>query len=92
MWHFREDYNRIQDPESKIAEDEPVVLFRAKDRFFIAVVCFYMICNCIFLFQDGRYFNSARRMIKLCINGLKRTIDWYDTNSNYKKVKYPDAD
>lgn len=31
MRHAREDYNRIQDPEGKIAEDEPVFLLRAKD-------------------------------------------------------------
>ena len=31
MIHARDDYNRIQDPEGKIAEDEPVFLIRAKD-------------------------------------------------------------
>lgn len=31
MKHAREDYNRIQDPEGKIGENEPVFLFRAKD-------------------------------------------------------------
>lgn len=31
MLHARESYNRIQDPEGKIAEDEPVFLLRAKD-------------------------------------------------------------
>jgi hypothetical protein len=32
MKHAREDYNRIQDPEKKIPEDEPVFLIRAQDR------------------------------------------------------------
>jgi len=32
MIHAREDYNRIQDPEGKIGEDEPVFLVRAKDK------------------------------------------------------------
>lgn len=32
MIHAREDYNRIQDPEGKIGEDEPVFLLRAKDK------------------------------------------------------------
>lgn len=32
MIHAREDYNRIQDPSGKIAQDEPVFLLRAKDR------------------------------------------------------------
>ena len=31
MLHAREDYNRIQDPEGKIPEDEPVFIIRAQD-------------------------------------------------------------
>lgn len=31
MRHARPDYNRIQDPESKIPADEPVFLLRAQD-------------------------------------------------------------
>lgn len=31
MLHAREDYNRIQDPENKIPEDEPVFLLRGQD-------------------------------------------------------------
>lgn len=31
MLHARPDYNRIQDPENKIPEDEPVFLLRAQD-------------------------------------------------------------
>jgi hypothetical protein len=38
MKHAREDYNRIQDPENKIAEDEPVFLLRAQDKFSPEVV------------------------------------------------------
>ena len=32
MIHARNDYNRIQDPENKIPEDEPVFLLRAQDQ------------------------------------------------------------
>lgn len=32
MLHARRDYNRIQDPENKIPEDEPVFLLRAQDK------------------------------------------------------------
>lgn len=32
MIHAREDFNRIQDPAKKIANDEPVFLIRAKDK------------------------------------------------------------
>jgi len=31
MIHAREDYNRIQDPDNKIPEDEPVFLLRGQD-------------------------------------------------------------
>ena len=32
MLHARKDYNRIQDPENRIPEDEPVFLLRAQDQ------------------------------------------------------------
>lgn len=38
MKHFREDYNRIQDPENRIPEDEPVFLLRGQDAFAPTVV------------------------------------------------------
>jgi len=33
MLHARADYNRIQDPENKIPQNEPVFLLRGKDKF-----------------------------------------------------------
>lgn len=33
MIHARKDYNRIQDPENKIPQDEPVFLLRGQDIF-----------------------------------------------------------
>lgn len=32
MIHARDDYNRIQDPEGKIPDDEPVFLIRGQDK------------------------------------------------------------
>jgi len=32
MKHARKDYDRIQDPENKIPENEPVLLLRAQDE------------------------------------------------------------
>lgn len=84
MIHFREDYNRIQDPENKIGQDEPVILFRAQDRFFIAVVCFYIIIHVL----QGLYTNQSKMMVKTCIKGLVKTWDWYENHKNV--VKYPD--
>jgi hypothetical protein len=36
--HARPDYQRIQDPDQHIPDDEPVFLLRAQDRFAPAVV------------------------------------------------------
>jgi hypothetical protein len=36
--HARSDYNRIQDPEGKIPENEPVFLIRAQDEVGAAAV------------------------------------------------------
>jgi len=33
MIHARKDYDRIQDPEKKIPQDEPVFLLRGQDKF-----------------------------------------------------------
>lgn len=41
MKHAREDYNRIQDPENIIPEDEPVFLLRGKDVCAPATVRFW---------------------------------------------------
>ena len=41
MIHARTDYDRIQDPAGKIADDEPVMLFRAKDVLFPAILAKY---------------------------------------------------
>lgn len=38
MLHSRKDYDRIQDPEGKIGEDEPVFLMRAQDDAFLDAV------------------------------------------------------
>jgi hypothetical protein len=42
MLHARQDYqNRIVDLDQKIGADEPVMLFRAQDKHFVEVLCFY---------------------------------------------------
>ena len=41
MLHARKDYNRIQDPENKIPEDEPVFLLRAQDQVAAEVVRYW---------------------------------------------------
>lgn len=41
MIHARTDYDRIQDPAQQIGADEPVMLFRAKDVLFPAILAKY---------------------------------------------------
>jgi hypothetical protein len=41
MKHWRADYARIQDPEGKIPDDEPVFLLRAQDALAATAVRFY---------------------------------------------------
>lgn len=41
MKHARADYNRFQDPENKIPQDEPVFLIRGQDLVAPKVLRFY---------------------------------------------------
>lgn len=43
MKHTRSDYNRIQDPENKIPEDEPVFLIRGQDVLAPAILITYAV-------------------------------------------------
>lgn len=45
MKHARPDYDRIQDPEKKINDDEPVFLLRAQDETAAATVRFWASLN-----------------------------------------------
>ena len=63
MIHAREDYNRIQDPEGLIPEDEPVFLIRAQDPNFPAAVKHYAK-----LAEDG---GAADDLVNACINHAK---------------------
>lgn len=48
MKHARDDYNRIQDPDGLIPEDEPVFLLRAQDVYAATIVDLYaqIVANC----------------------------------------------
>lgn len=77
MIHARKDYSRFQDPALKdpsllgegstpIAEDEPVMLFRAQDENFIAVVQFYR----------DLIWKKARPVGDLCNAQIERAKQW----------------
>jgi len=77
MIHARDDYNRIQDPENKIGEDEPVFLLRAQDVFFIPMLRYYRTK----MVEIG---NIA--MADKVDEQIQRAQDWEETH----KVKLPD--
>lgn len=79
MIHARPDYNRIQDPENKIGEDEPVVLFRAQDKHFGSVLKFYYDT----IKKDG----GDPRILEQLEAQKIRLDKWTETN----KQKSPDA-
>ena len=81
MIHAREDYNRIQDPEHKIKEDEPVILFRAQDKYFNDVLSFYL----QLIAQDEQVQNE---MIQSITNHLVLSTLWRSKNKD--KIKTPD--
>lgn len=74
MKHAREDYNRIQDPENLIPEDEPVVLLRAQDKLACLILSYYVAA----LHQAG-----ATDMAKSMEVHLKKMNQW-------PKKKIPD--
>ena len=45
MKHARDDYKRIQDPDGKIPDNEPVFLLRAQDETAAATVRFWASLN-----------------------------------------------
>ncbi len=68
MRHARQDYNRIQDPEGKIGEDEPVMLFRAQDRHMVAVLTMYGA-----LLTASKNLRMADRVLKFASGDVR---DW----------------
>lgn len=72
MIHARPDYNRFQDPENKIPEDEPVMLFRAQDIHFIRILKHYQ-----FLLRkskNGKVANAVRKHEELSIKWMQNNI------------------
>ena len=84
MLHARKDYNRIQDPENKIGEDEPVFIVRAQDMF--AIKAMQAWADAV-LFEGG--LNNDPRlkaMAGLVYEHIARTIEWQNKNG----YKIPD--
>lgn len=78
MKHARKDYDRIQDPENKIPEHEPVFLLRAQDKLFIPTLRSYK--------KMAKAEGVTPDMIELIDKQIKRAEIWQDD----VKVKKPD--
>ncbi|MCG7932122.1 MAG: hypothetical protein N0E44_18990 [Candidatus Thiodiazotropha lotti] len=79
MKHARSDYNRIQDPDRKIPDDEPVFLLRAQDKYAAEVVRFYATVIC----QDPDATDEA-------LNISATAFSWADRMDGWVKKKSPD--
>jgi len=79
MKHARSDYDRIQDPAGLIPKDEPVVIFRAQDKYAAAAVRGYA----ELISDDPDAEDGA-----LDISAL--LFDWADKMDAWEKKKSPD--
>lgn len=78
MIHARKDYNRIQDPANKIAEDEPVFLLRAKDQLAPGILMKWA----TELINRG----GDKKMAKMVTDHAVKMVDWQESNG----CKLPD--
>lgn len=78
MIHARDDYNRIQDPEGKIPDNEPVFLIRGQDVVGPEVVEFWA-AKALQVGADIRMVDAARQQ-------ASRMRQWQAENS----AKIPD--
>ena len=78
MFHIREDYNRIQDPENKIPDDEPVFLIRGQDKVAAQVVDYYAMCAA----KAG----ASLELVSMCHEQARNIRIWQAEN----KRKIPD--
>lgn len=77
MKHSRKDYNRIQDPEGKIPEDEPVFLLRAQDE--IAPI---IVMQWAMLYEQN---NGDKKLVELAKNQARDMLEWQIVHG-YKKA------
>lgn len=78
MIHARTDYDPIQDPRGKIGEDEPVMLFRARDVLAPAILAKYA--------ELLRFHHAPPAMIDTVLAHEARMRQWQRANG----CKLPD--
>ena len=75
MKHFREDYNRIQDPLGLIPDDEPVFLLRGQDKLAPALLLRWA--------AELRLQGGDPKMARIVEDGAQEMIEW---QKKYKKL------
>jgi len=66
--HAREDYNRIQDPDGKIGEDEPVFLVRAQDSASV---------DCVVAWAHvAEKHGASLKIVELALKHADRMMQW----------------
>jgi len=78
MKHASSDYDRIQDPENKIPEDEPVFLLRGQDTFAPELLLRWA--------SKLRLHQGDSNMARMVEDHAQKMIEW----QNKVKVKIPD--
>lgn len=74
MKHARKDYDRFQDPQGKVPEEEPVFLLRGQDVHASQAVAYYA-----FLLSSDPYVDPE--MAATCLKWAARMRDWVDKKS-----------
>ena len=74
MQHARKDYNRIQDPENLIPQEEPVFLIRAQDPIAAEVARYWAFKYA----QDPRHDPSV---VDLVVRHAKKMDEWQPKKS-----------
>jgi len=78
MRHARKDYNRIQDPEHRIPEDEPVFLIRGQDKLAPSVIRSWAL--------EAREFGVDSDMVHTAEQWALEVEKWQETHL----TKFPD--
>ena len=68
MKHAREDYNRIQDPEGLIPDNEPVFLLRAADKVSAGVVRHWAFA--------ARAVGASEKIVSMALHHANEMEEW----------------
>jgi len=80
MIHNRKDYDRIQDPDGKIGEDEPVFLIRCQDEMFPGIVRNYAENYKAKLLEQGYPEDDVEAVFQSIVKFSDQGSEWQQKN------------